>query len=126
MGPPVPRKSPDRQGEMERGTSLEEHPLRRLHAGIRAFGLLAGLSLLTHLPGIFNRLLDFQSWAQTLRASQARNYFEGDMNFFHPRYYFAETSGHERALQFPLNSYCAALLYKTFGFHDWLGRLLSA
>src|SRR3989338_7036484 len=88
--------------------------------------LLIAASLITHLPGITNPLLDHHAWAQTLRASLSRNYFEGGMNLFKPRYDYMENEGHDNAPQFPLYSYLVALLYKVFGFHETLGRVLSA
>lgn len=92
----------------------------------KAFLILAAASFLTHLPGITNPILDHHAWAQTLRASLSRNYVEDGMNLMKPRYDYIETAGHNKSPQFPLYSYLAALLYKVFGIHDFLGRVLSA
>ncbi len=83
-------------------------------------------SLLTHLPGITNPILDQHAWAQTLRAALARNYAEGGMRLFHPESDYIETASHDRAPQFPLYSYLVAVLYRLFGIKDFLGRVLSA
>ncbi|OGR85705.1 MAG: hypothetical protein A2901_05785 [Elusimicrobia bacterium RIFCSPLOWO2_01_FULL_54_10] len=48
------------------------------------------------------------------------------MNLFKPRYDYVEYESHERAPQFPLYSYAVAALYKVFGVHDFLGRVVSA
>ena len=48
------------------------------------------------------------------------------MRLFDPKYDSFEVDDHQKAPQFPLYSYLAALLYKVFGLHDWLGRALSA
>ncbi len=47
------------------------------------------------------------------------------MNLFKPQYDYIE-AGQAKAPQFPLYSYLVALLYKIFGFHESLGRILSA
>lgn len=92
----------------------------------KAYLILAAASILTHLPGITNHILDHHAWAQTLRASLSRNYVEDGMNLMKPRYDYIDIGGHEKAPQFPLYSYLVALLYKVFGVHDFLGRVLSA
>jgi len=83
-------------------------------------------SLLTHMPGIRNPILDYHGWAQTLRASIARNYYEGDMNFFKPRVDYQGHNPKHSSTQFPLYSYLVALLYKIFGVSEVWGRILSA
>ena len=82
-------------------------------------------SVATHLPGITHPLLDFHSWAQTLRASVARNYFESNMNLFAPQLDY-DTTEVNKAPQLPLYSYLIAIGYKIFGEHDYLGRILAA
>ncbi len=79
----------------------------------------------THLPGLFNPILDYHGWAQTLRASIARNYAQTDMNFFHPQVDYQGHNPNPAATQFPLYSYLVALLYKIFGVHDCWGRVVS-
>ena len=92
----------------------------------RTYFILFFFSILTHLPGITLPLLDHHAWAQTLRASQSRNYVEDGMRLLKPRYDYIETLDHDTAPQFPLYSYLVALLYKAFGVRDFLGRVLSA
>jgi 4-amino-4-deoxy-L-arabinose transferase-like glycosyltransferase len=83
-------------------------------------------SLATHLPGITSPLLDFHGWAQTLRASTARNYYEHGMKFFHPEVDYVENWDTNSAPQFPLYSYLVALIYQAAGPNDAWGRVLSA
>jgi 4-amino-4-deoxy-L-arabinose transferase-like glycosyltransferase len=80
------------------------------------------IALAFRLWGVTNPLLDFHSWRQTLTATIAKNFYSGDMNLFHPatnwvREYYE--------FEFQIYPYLVALLYKIFGFHDMLGRLVA-
>ncbi len=85
-----------------------------------ALVFLAGLAL--RLWGVTQPLLDFHSWRQTLTATVAKNFFTGDMNLFQPATNWA-VEYYE--FEFPIYSYLVAILYKLFGFHDSLGRVVS-
>lgn len=87
--------------------------------------LIFSVSCLTHLPGLFNPLLDFHGWAQTLRASISRNFYEGGMNFFKPQIDFQGDDSRYASTQFPLYSYLVAICYKFFGVNEVWGRVLS-
>ena len=87
--------------------------------------LIFSVSCLTHLPGLFNPLLDFHGWAQTLRASISRNFYEGGMNFFKPQIDFQGNDLRHASTQFPLYSYLVAVCYKFFGVNEVWGRVLS-
>ncbi len=74
------------------------------------------------LWGVTNPLVDFHSWRQTLTATIAMNFYTGDMNLLQPstnwvREYYE--------FEFQIYPFLVALLYKIFGFHDILGRLVS-
>jgi len=62
--------------------------------------------------------------AQSDRASVALNYFRSSMNFFEPR--VMESRGFQgiTGLEFPIIQYITAILYKIFGFHDFIYRLV--
>ena len=64
-------------------------------------------------------------WAMCDRASVARNYAEESMNFFKPRTNCTLGGDGVTGMEFPLVNYIAAILYKLFGFHEWLYRLVS-
>ncbi len=81
---------------------------------------LIGLAL--RLWGVTQPLLDFHSWRQTLTATVAKNFYLGDMNLFRPATNWA-VEYYE--FEFPIYTYSVALLYKLFGFHDSLGRVVS-
>jgi hypothetical protein len=81
-------------------------------------------SLLVHLPGLTSPLLDYHAHRQCQTASMARNYVRHGMHFLNPEvdnYGFPKRAGTE----FPLYSFILALLFKTFGVREVLGRLLS-
>ncbi len=88
----------------------------------KALLLIFLIALAFRLWGVTNPLLDFHSWRQTLTATIAKNFFTGEMNLLAPstnwvREYYE--------FEFQLYPYLVALLYKIFGFHDFLGRLVS-
>jgi len=86
--------------------------------------LIVAWSLLVHVPGIRSPLMDYQAYRQCQTASMARNYFRHGMHFFSPE---LDTEGPpvRAGTEFPIYSYLLALLYKIFGIHEILGRLLS-
>lgn len=107
----------------------------------RSHWIIVGFSLLVHLPGITSPLLDYHAHRQTQTASMSRNFVRHGMNFFQPmldargRPQRAETefqpmldaSGRPKRAEteFPLYSYLVAVLYRVFGTHDIIGRLVS-
>lgn len=83
-------------------------------------------SILLHIKGITNPLLDFHSWRQTQTAMVAKNYYENGFKFFHPQVDWAGRESNKRAgTEFPVFSFLVAGLYKIFGVHDILGRFLA-
>ncbi|MCX7956598.1 MAG: glycosyltransferase family 39 protein [Endomicrobia bacterium] len=80
------------------------------------------IALLYRLRGLFNPLTDYHSWRQTDTASVAYNFYVSNMNIFTPRLnVFPEI----RELEFHIYPYIIAILYKIFGFYEFLGRLVS-
>ncbi|CAN5371213.1 hypothetical protein BH11BAC2_BH11BAC2_10700 [soil metagenome] len=64
-------------------------------------------------------------WAQCDRASVALNYYHDGMDFFHPAVHNLDNGTGVTGMEFPFVNYTAAMLYKIFGFHEWLYRLLT-
>ena len=62
--------------------------------------------------------------AQCDRACVAWNYYHENMNFFLPRVSEDRQSEGITGMEFPIIPYSAALLYKIFGPHDFIYRLL--
>ncbi|MBT3921778.1 MAG: glycosyltransferase family 39 protein [Nitrospina sp.] len=80
------------------------------------------IALAFRLWGVTNPLLDFHGWRQTLTATFAYNFYVDGMNFFNPRPSMINSIFH---FEFPLYTYLVALLYKVFGFHEILGRIVA-
>lgn len=64
-------------------------------------------------------------WAQCDRASVAWNYYKGYADFFHPRVNNTDNGTGITGLEFPVIQYFVSLLYRLFGFHEWLYRLTT-
>lgn len=63
-------------------------------------------------------------WAQCDRASVALNYYQEDMNLFLPRVHNLDNGSGITGLEFPFVNYSVAILYKVFGYHEWMYRTL--
>lgn len=104
--------------------SLASRPLEeKKDRGVAlALFLIFAAALAFRLWGIFNPLLDFHAWRQTLTAMVARNFYRDGMNLFAPRLddlqpYFE--------FEFQIFPYLVALLYQLFGVREWLGRFVA-
>src|SRR5438477_5565921 len=86
--------------------------------------LIISFSLTIHLPGINSPLLDYHAYRQCQTASMARNYVRHGMHFLNPE---LDTEGFpaRAGTEFPIYGYLLAILFKVFGTHEILGRLLS-
>lgn len=78
---------------------------------------------------IFNRPQSIHKWRQADCASIALNYYQNGMHFFSPEVNNLTsdggTSGKCMTSEVPLLYYSSAILYKVFGYHDFLFRLLN-
>jgi len=84
------------------------------------------VSLLPRLHGVENPLVGTHSWRQTDTAAMARNFLEEGRGFLRPAIdWRGETDGAVEC-EFPAYPYLVSLLYRLFGVHEALGRLLSA
>ncbi|MEX0966419.1 MAG: glycosyltransferase family 39 protein [Bacteroidia bacterium] len=87
------------------------------------------LLLLTYgFTGIYEvlplRPQSVHQWAQTDRASVALRYYQEGMNFFLPRVHNIANGTGITGMEFPIINYSVAILYKLFGYNEWLYRLL--
>ncbi|MCR4289120.1 MAG: glycosyltransferase family 39 protein [Candidatus Scalindua sp.] len=81
---------------------------------------------LTRLINIKQPLLEVAGWRQCITASIARNFYYNDMNIFYPQVlYGGNSEGYIGGTEFNLYPFAVAILYKLFGFHEFLGRLVS-
>lgn len=85
------------------------------------FGALLNIGAF-HL--IDKRPLGPHQWAQCDRASVAYNFYNGGMDFFHPRVHNRSNGTGITGMEFPILNYTAAIAYKIFGYHEYLYRLL--
>src|SRR5258706_14427865 len=87
---------------------------------------LVALALALRCYGLTAPLLDYHSWRQADTAAIARNYAANGYRLLYPQVdWGGQTPGYVES-EFPLYSYTLALLYRVFGAHEWIGRLLSA
>ena len=99
----------------------------------RVDALLLGLILLFLLAMMLRNvdapLLDRHAWRQVDTASFARGLARGDFDVFHPTFlaYYPDAYGIEGAVETEFNFYplVVAALYKVFGVHELLARLVS-
>jgi len=70
------------------------------------------------------RPVDRPSWRECDIAAIARNYYREGMNLFYPRIDWRGDGPGYAEMEFPLYPWLIAVLYKLFGFHEFLGRLL--
>jgi 4-amino-4-deoxy-L-arabinose transferase-like glycosyltransferase len=81
---------------------------------------------LTRLINIKQPLLEVAMWRQCETASIARNFYYNGMNIFYPQVLWGGASeGYIGETEFHLYPYAVAILYKLFGVHESLGRLVS-
>jgi 4-amino-4-deoxy-L-arabinose transferase-like glycosyltransferase len=98
-----------------------EPPARSINPSRILLGIIFA-ALAIRLWGVTNPLLDFHAWRQALTATVAYNFYADGMNILTPRFSMINTQLHS---EFPLFTYLVALLYKVFGFHEIIGRLLA-
>ena len=71
------------------------------------------------------RPVDRPTWRESDEAGIARNYYREGMNIFYPKVdWRGDTAGYAE-MEFPLYPWLIALSYKIFGFHEFIGRVIS-
>lgn len=87
------------------------------------FSLLVGAVL--RLVQVWMPIVGPHSWRQADTAAIARHFAEGGMQWWLPQIDWGGAGSGLVEAEFPLFPYGLALLYRCFGLHEWLGRLLS-
>ncbi len=78
------------------------------------------------LINITQPILEVAMWRQCETASIARNFYYNGMNIFYPQVLWGGvTEGYVGETEFHLYPFAVAILYKLFGVHEYLGRLVS-
>lgn len=87
--------------------------------------ILLALIVITRLPYIDNSPYEYgESWRQADTESMARNFVEERFNILYPQLNYDGASPNYAQLEFQITTFIIALLYKVFGFHYELARLI--
>jgi 4-amino-4-deoxy-L-arabinose transferase-like glycosyltransferase len=92
----------------------------------RATRLVIAMSILAvavRFIGINQPFEDNWSWRQSDVAAIARNYFQGGFHFACPQIDWAGDQPGYVGTEFPILPFLAAVCYKIFGIHEWVGRI---
>jgi 4-amino-4-deoxy-L-arabinose transferase-like glycosyltransferase len=88
--------------------------------------IVTGLYFLNYYNGtLFFRPCSIHQWRQADCLSIAKNYYEQGMHFFHPEIHYQGVPGGRAVSEMPLLNFTAALLWKIFGEHEFIYRLLE-
>lgn len=83
------------------------------------------IGAIARLYKINNPLMEWRWWRPHETAALARNFYEGDMNILYPQVdWRGDTTGYVES-EFPIYPYMVANLYRVFGVHESLGRILN-
>jgi len=83
------------------------------------------LAICVRFIGINQPYEDNWSWRQSDVAAIARNYFQGGFHFARPQIDWAGDQPGYVGTEFPILPFLAAICYKIFGVHEWVGRVQS-
>jgi 4-amino-4-deoxy-L-arabinose transferase-like glycosyltransferase len=86
---------------------------------------LLSLAFCLRIYNIQSPILGVHSWRQADTAAMARNFYENGYNFFYPQIDWGGNLAGYCQTEFPIYSFSVAILYKFFGVHESIGRLLS-
>jgi hypothetical protein len=88
--------------------------------------LIIFVGFLARLINITQPILEVAGWRQCYTASIARNFYYNGMNVFYPQVLASgNTEGYIGGSEFNIYPFAVAILYKLFGIHESLGRLVS-
>lgn len=74
---------------------------------------------------MFYRPGSYHQWRQTDCLSITKNYYEEGMHFFQPKIHFQYPNDGKAVSEFPILNYTVAVLWKIFGEHEFIYRLLE-
>ncbi|MCB1180142.1 MAG: glycosyltransferase family 39 protein [Leptospiraceae bacterium] len=80
------------------------------------------IAIILRLWGITHELNDYHHFRQTYTAAFAKYFYEYSMNLFFPN---LDILNYKNISEFQLYPYLVAILYKIFGFHDIIGRVVA-
>ena len=85
--------------------------------------VIATLAVGVRLILIDQPFIDHWSWRQSDVGAIARNYLQGGFQFARPQIDWAGDQPGYVGTEFPILPFLAALCYKVFGVHEWIGRV---
>jgi 4-amino-4-deoxy-L-arabinose transferase-like glycosyltransferase len=80
-------------------------------------------ALVVRLIGIDQPFIDPWSWRQSDVAAIARNFLENGFHFTRPQIDWAGNQPGYVGTEFPVLPFTAALVYRSVGVHEWIGRV---
>ncbi|HEV3243927.1 MAG TPA: glycosyltransferase family 39 protein [Chthoniobacterales bacterium] len=90
---------------------------------VRLAIIMSILAVVVRLICINQPYIDNWSWRQSDVAAIARNYFQVGFHFAHPQIDWAGDTPGYVGTEFPILPFVAAICYKIFGVHEWVGRI---
>ncbi len=101
-----------------------------INPNIRFFFFLFLFAVIYTYPSVFlKRPQSVHHWRQSDCASLALNYYQDGMRFFQPQTHNltsgGATSSYSAPSEIPIAYYSVAILYKIFGYHDYIFRLFN-
>jgi hypothetical protein len=105
-------------------TPAESISLKKLHLSFGVF-ILAVLGVAIRVVRITDPFIDFWSWRQSDVAMIAENFSRNGFHVFFPQINWAGPTPGYVGTEFQLVPLLAALLYRLFGVHEWIGRAVS-
>jgi len=85
--------------------------------------MMSILAVAVRLVWINQPYIDDWSWRQSDVAAIARNYFQGGFHCARPQIDWAGDQPGYVGTEFPILPFAAAICYKIFGVHEWIGRI---
>lgn len=93
------------------------------------FSLLALAAFYNYQEIIFKKPQSIHKWRQADGASLALNYYQHGMHFFHPQTHNLTSDGGQSGAactsEVPILYFGVAMLYKMFGYHDFVFRIFN-
>src|SRR6188768_4374760 len=91
--------------------------------------VLLGMVILLFFLNFYSKTLFFRpssthQWRQTDCLSITKNYYEEGMHFFEPKIHYQGPKDGHAVSELPILNYTVAALWKVFGEHEFIYRLL--
>jgi 4-amino-4-deoxy-L-arabinose transferase-like glycosyltransferase len=83
------------------------------------------IALLPRLYHINQPYVDLAGWRETSMAMMADNFYHRNTNILYPEVSWNGPGESYNGREFQTVTYTASLLYRAFGQHDWVGRLVA-